>query len=778
MTSQFSVLGKSVARKDAIEKVKGEARYISDIQLPGMLYAKFLRSPHAHARIKSIDTSKAEALPGVKCILTYQNVPNIHPLRKFEYLLDETIHHPEEEVATIAALTAEIAEEALKLIEVEYEVLPAIFDAEEAMKPGAPLAHQDYGTNIYHGTEHFRIRRLDEDGWLRLEAGDIDTGFAEADYTLDATSDTPMQYCCSPATRAVVCEWTGDKLTAWVDTQEPLYTKDDLVSCLGISQSNLRLISHYSVGGYGAKRPEKTATLVAIMAKRTSRPVKAVFSRAEDFIGTHHRISYKNYNKIGVKKDGTITAIYSRIIANWGSDTAVPYICQASAVLHACSMLYEWQNSQAETCGVLTNINGYGAMNGFGDPEGIYGVERLIDEAAEKINMDPVEFRYKNCMRHGDKAMEVPQVLNGPIEWGILGTDLNSFPELIEKCADVSQWKKKWKGWQTPVAINGYRKKGIGIALGTHHTMVRPSSAIVKMNQDGTANVLSGAVEIGQGLATAISQVVAEALGIRYEDVNPILADTAATPTSMGVFASAGTSSEINAAKLAADDVKRKLFELAAPILKTSVDDLELRNGNICVKGTDNSVPIAQICRMNFQVTGTANNPSYRAYKDETTGKVIHAYAAAVTITEVEVDTETGKVEVTGITSGHDCGRAINPVIVENQIDLGLTMANGWARTEEYIIDPQTGALLNPNLLDYKLITFLDMPKSDGLRRIVVEKPCVWGPFGAKGFSETAMTALAPAIANAVYNATGARIYDGSLSPDNVLRAIERVNRR
>jgi len=298
------------------------------------------------------------------------------------------------------------------------------------------------------------------------------------------------------------------------------------------------------------------------------------------------------------------------------------------------------------------------------------------------------------------------------------------------------------------------------------------------MNQDGTANVLSGAVEIGQGLATAMAQVVAEALGIRYEDVNPILADTGATPTSMGVFASGGTSSEINAAKLAADDVRHKLFELAAPKLNASVDDLEARNGNICVKGSDNKVPIADICLSNFQVTGTANNPPYYTVKDEKTGKVIHAYAAAVTIAEVEVDTETGKVEVLRITSGHDCGRAINPVIVENQIDLGLTMANGWARTEEYIIDSKTGVVMNPNLLDYKLMTFLDMPKSNDLQRIVVEKPCAWGPFGAKGFSETAMTALAPAIANAIYNAIGVRIYDGSLSPANVLRAIERANRR
>lgn len=777
MTNQFSVFGKNVIRKDAVEKAKGTARYVADMQLPGMLHAKFLRSPYAHAKIKNIDASKAEELPGVKCILTCMNVPKVRPIRKLEYLLDETVHCPGEEVAAVAAVTSEIAEEALKLIEVDYEVLPATFDVEEAMKPNAPLAHQEYGTNIFHGTDIVRIPRLNEDGWLRLEVGDIDKGFAEADHIIERKYDeTPMQYNCSPMVRAVICEWAGEKLTCWADTQAPLHVTQDLSQSLHIPQSSVRVIATYAVGGYGGKGPEKTATLTAIMAKRTGRPVKAVFSRAEDFIGTHHRISYRNHMKVGVKKDGTITSIHSKIIANWGRDTTVPYICQAAAVLNTCTMLYESQNSKAETCGVLTNITGYGPMNGFGDPEAIYSIERLMDEAAEKIGMDPVEFKLKNCMRSGDKAMVGEQVLFGPIEWGILGEDMDSFPELIQKCAEAAQWREKWRGWQTPVAINGYKRTGIGIAIGTHHTRFWPCSAIVKMNQDGTASVLSGAVEIGQGYATAITQVVAEALGIKYEDVNAILADTGVTPAALGNYASQGVTSAINAAKLAADDVKRKLFELAAQKLGVAVNDLEARDGHIWVKGSANSISIANICSANWQITGTANNPPRDTLRDEKTGKVVHPYAAAVTIAEVEVDTETGKVDVVRIITGHDTGRSINPVIVENQIDLGLTMANGWVCTEQYIIDAKTGVIMNPNLLDYKLITFLDMPKNNDLRRVVLEKPYAYGPFGAKGFSETAMMALAPAIVNAIYNAIGVRIYDGSLAAPNILNALERAN--
>lgn len=777
MAKEFSVLGKSFIRKDAIEKVKGEAKYINDLKLPGMLYAKFLRSPHAHARILDIDTSKAESLPGVKCILTHKDVPKVHPLRKLEFLLDEVVHYPGQEVAAVAAISPEIAEEALDLIEVSYEILPSIFNPDEVMKPGAILARPEYGSAIYRGTELVQIPRLDKDGWLRLEVGDIEKGFKEADFIVEADFGwSPIQYNCSPQPRGVICEWTGEKLTCYADTQLPLFVWLDLSNCLGIPQSNIRIIASHAVGGYGGKMPEKTAILTAILAKRTGRPIKAVFSRAEDFIGTHHRISYKNFHRIGVKKDGTLTAAYHRIVAHWGNDTCVQFICQATGLLGS-SMLYEIPNSKAETCGVLTNTLGYGPMNGFGDPEVIYSLERIMDMVAERIDMDPVEFRIKNCMRYGDRAMEYEQVLYGPIRWGIVGDDLNSFPELIKRCSELAQWKDKWKGWRRPVSVNGSRRRGIGIALGMHHTSFWPSSAIVKMNQDGTATVLSMAVEMGQGYATALSQVVAEALGLRYEDVNPVLSDTGATPPSRGNVASTGTSSPMNAARLAAEDVRRQLFELAAPRLNASPDELEARDRYIWVKGTDRKISIASLCLANWQITGWANNPPYDSIRDEKTGKVIHAYAAAATIAEVDVDIETGMVELVRITSGHDCGRAINPIIIENQIDLGVIMANGWVRTERYVIDERTGVILNPNLIDYKLITFLDMPRSEDFKRFYVERPCAWGPFGAKGMSETAMTAAGPAIANAIYNAIGIRIFDGFLSLDRILSAVEKMSK-
>jgi xanthine dehydrogenase molybdenum-binding subunit len=781
MAEEFSVLGKRLSRKDAIEKVNGQAKFVADIQLPRMLQAKFLRSPHAHARVVRIDTSKAEALPGVKAVLTHKNVPRVHPRRKLEYLLDETVHCSGEEVAAVAAVTEEIAEEALNLIDVEYEVLPAVFNAEEAMKPGAPLAHLDYGTNMYHGSELQPVPRCRPDGWLPVEVGDVERGFAEADYIVEGTYETPIQYNCSPMPRSVVCEWTGDKLTCWADTQVPTTVWQDIAQCLGMPQSDVRIIATYPVGGYGGKEPEKIATLTALLAKKAGRPVRAVFTREEDFIATHHRLSYKAYEKIGVKKDGTIMAMQHKMITNFGRDSTYPFAIPAASAVGTCSMLYPCPNSEWEGCTVITNIPGHAAMNGFGDPEAGFCVERIIDEAAEKIGMDPVEFRLKNCMRYGTRALGLHEVKgltdtgaigSRHLEWGVAGQDIR-LQECIRKAAEKAQWKEKWKGWKTPVAVNGTKRRGIGIAIGIHHSTYHLAAATVKMNQDGSANVMSSFVEMGSGCATAMAQVVAEALGLRYEDVNVLLADTAATTPGRGNIGSGGTSSGIAAAKHAADDARRKLFAIAAKRLGVKPDELEAKNRRIYVKGRPEiGIPIAEVCLAGYQVTGTAVNPPPEAIIDEKTRKIIHAYAVAATIAEVEVDTETGELDVLRITSAHDCGRAINPTLIENQIDLSITLGNGYVRSESFIVDQSTGVVVNPNLLDYKIMTILDMPKRDSIEEIIVEGPCAWGAFGAKGMSETATTTQAPALANAIYNAIGVRIRGDHLTPERILEAL------
>ncbi len=771
MAEEFSVVGKRLPRADALEKVTGKVVYTTDIQLPGMLHAKFLRSPHAHARIARIDTSKAEVLSGVKAVLTHKNVPKVHPTTqgapgKFEYLLDETVHYAGEEIAAVAAVTEEIAEEALKFIEVEYEVLPAVFDKEEAMQPGAPLVHPELGDNLYRCP-----RALD--GQLTLEWGDIDKGFAEAEYVVEGTYESPWQHHVSPEPRAAVCQWSGNNLTCWASTQKPQDVREELARCFSIPLSNIRVISTYSVGGYGSKHPEKAATLGAILAKKTDLPVRAVYTRAEDFIATHHRLDSKLHARVGLKKDGAITATHNRMIFNFGRDSKSGYLVPSGSASTTCSILYDIPNSKWEGHLVITNTQDHGAFNGFGDPTANFGIERLMDEAAEIIGMEPVEFRLRNCTRYGYKAIDVPPVMFGPIKWCIMGPDVDSLQECLRLVAEKADWKRKWKGWKTPMEVRGPKRRGIGISMGIHHCVAAtPDSASIKMNRDGTADVFSSDPEIGQGLKSAMAQVVAEVLGLQYEDVNVVLADTSVTPFGPGVFASRGTTIGINAAYLAAQEIKRKLIRMAAEKLEVKPDDLEAKERRVYVKGhKTKGITIAELCYAGYQLSSDAVVPY--PWTDPATGKEIVPESMAVTIAEVEVDTETGELEVLRLVSAHDCGRAINPTLIENQIDLSLTQANGWVRTENMVIDKNTGVMLNPNLLDYKIMTILDMPKMADMEEIIVEYPTTWGPFGAKGMSETAMTTPAPAIANAVYNAIGVRIRGDHLSPERILKALE-----
>ena len=783
MADKYAVIGKSLPRKDALGKVIGTVKYVSDLQLPRMLHAKFLRSPHAHARIISIDTTRAEALTGVKCVLTHKNVPKVHPAGKFEFLLDETVHHSGEEVAGVAAETEDIAEEALKLIDVKYEVLPIVLDAEEAMKPGAPILHPEHGSNMFHGAPAYRAPRCRPDGWLPAEYGDVEKGFKEADYIIEGAFETPIQHCCSPIPRSVLCEWMGNELNCWADTQIPMRSNKDLARCLGIPQSAVRVIAIHSVGGYGGKSPEKIATMAAIMSKRTGRPVRAIYERPEDLVATHTRPKYKTYNKLGVKKDGTITAAQHRVIGNFGRDSTQFLNVVGASGAATCNTLYQWQNTKFEGCCIMTNILDSSAMNGYGDPEAGFGVESVIDEAAEKIGMDPMEFRIKNCMKYGSRSVTRRDVLGlsydeleerpGPLKWGIVGHDMDGLADGIRRAAEKAGWKNKWKGWGKPVEVNGAKRRGIGIALGMHMSEYRVYSAIVKMNHDGTANVLSSAAEIGQGIRTAMAQVVAETLGIGYEDVSVLLGDTAATPEGWGVVASGGTSSAIPAAWHAAKDARQKLFEIAAEKLGVKPDDLDARDRRIYVKSKpEKAISVAEACLTGYQITGEACNPSADSIIDEKTGKIIKSYAATICVAEVEVDIETGQLDVLQLAACSGCGTPINPIIIENQIDMGVTMGSGYGRSEGILHDQKTGAVLNPNLLDYKLMTVLDMPKMGDLHELTFDNPSAWGAYGSKGFSEAGTTAPAPAIANAVYNAIGVRIKKIPVTPERILEAL------
>jgi xanthine dehydrogenase molybdenum-binding subunit len=396
-----------------------------------------------------------------------------------------------------------------------------------------------------------------------------------------------------------------------------------------------------------------------------------------------------------------------------------------------------------------------------------------MDEAAEKVGMDPVEFRIKNCLRYGDSCYERWQLLAGKNpRYGIVGPDVN-MPEVITKVAERAGWREKWRGWQIPVEINKSKRRGIGVAMGVHHCEYKQYSAVVKMNHDGTASVLTGSVDMGQGCYTVIAQVVAEALGLNYSDVSVNPSDSDSSPAGFGNAGSSGVSSAVNAARHAAEDARRKLIEISAGALRVTPDELKIEKGKIFVTAhPEKAITIADACRRGFQVLGFGLLPSPDLLKDEKTGEVVNGLSIAAVIAEVEVDTDTGELNLIRLWSANDCGCALNPTLVENQVDLGIVMGNGWIRSEDFIIDQSNGVLLNPDLLEYKVMSHLDLPKKEAIDVTIVENPTSWGPYGAKGFSETAMVAVAPAITNAVYNAIGVRMRGPHLTPQKILEAL------
>jgi len=774
-SKDYAVVGKRLPRVDAVAKVTGKFQCIADIQLPGMIYAKVMHSPYSHAKITKIDTSKAEEVPGVKCILTHLNTKKMHVNWHMGPPLDDVMHYQGEEVAVVAALTEKIALEAMKLIEVEYEILPSVYDSEEALKPDAPIVHPEYRSdNSFRGLPWIGLNRMDEDGYLRIEHGNYEKGKKEADVIVEGDNVTPIQFPISPAPRCCVVDWSsGDMLNAWIDSQTTQSQVPGLSAYLGIPQNKIRLMSH-CIGAYGNKQPVKLLWFGALISKQTGRPVKLPYTREEDFIGTWRRVEFKTHMEMGVKKDGTISSFFTHCIANQGADSGFGFISMGTASVEAFTLLHKYNNSLCETAGAYTNITSYGAINGFGAPEGMYGAEKVADRAAEAIGMDPVEFYLKNVVKGGDDSMEMNQSFNGPkeIEWGVMGPDIDDFEEVIRKCAEESKWKEKWQGWGKPVSAEGPIRRGIGVATGMHHCTWNPSSAIVKMNMDGSAVVINNANEIGQGFATAITQVVAESLGISYEKVTAVTGDTGVGGFAFGNVASQGTTSHVYSSKRAADDARRKMFEWAAPKLGTTPDKLDAKNNFVFVKeDPEKKMPVAQICAANVQIFGTTTNPPQEKFFLDPNGKITSPYATACAIAEVEVDTETGIVRLTDLHSFDDVGVALNPDNCENQIDLGMCMAKGWILNEKVAIDKRNGAIMNPNMIDYKVSTILDMPDRHHYVGRIVEKPWPFGPYGGKGFSETACTATAPAIANAVYNAIGVRIDEGFLSPKVVLQA-------
>jgi len=754
--ARFSTVGKDIPRTDARAKATGAALYTDDIKLPGMLYGKILRSPVPHARIVHIDVSKALSLPGVKCVITGEDTPKIKygnwrlfPETQDEYpLAVDKVRFVGDEVAAVAAVDLDTAEEALELIRVEYEELPAVFDIESALKKGAPVLH-DYCPN------NVSITR-------KIEYGDIKKAFAEADYVREDTfrvhsvSHAYMEPCSSLA----AVDLDG-RITLWTSTQTPYIVQCLLASTLGMRENDIRVIKPYVGGGFGGKmemRPWEFCA--AFMAKKTGRPVKITLTREEELTTGRRRHGMKIISKVGFKKDGTLLAKDLKIFLDGGA-----YNSMGPTATFLCgnfgAMLYRYPNYRFHGQHVYTNKPPAGAMRGFGAPQSLYAAETQMNIVAEELGIDPIELRIKNAMRPGDKIPDVATISSC------------GFIESLEAVAKMSNWKKRRKSL----------KPGEGIGIGCYsfisggvfnwfNTQYPFSAAEVRVFADGTAHLLTMASDIGQGSDTVLKQILAEELGLKMEDIRITSADTAMTPQAdLGTWGSRVTLMAGNAVLDAARKIKEKLFgAVSARFNLNVIYDMECKDGRVYAKGRpERGMSFGEAVAMVQKANRGEPLVARGSYTPRGKGLVTPAFSFGAQVAHVSVDKETGLVRVKKMWTAHDCGTVINPTAVEGQLEGSIHMGLGYALCEQFVMDK--GKTLTNTFLDYKIPSALDMPPGES---VCIETYEPEGPMGAKEAGEGLASPTAPAIAEAVYHATGYRCMDLPITPEKILKGMKK----
>jgi xanthine dehydrogenase molybdenum-binding subunit len=752
MDNSTVVVGKSIPKIDSVEKVTGRAKYGPDLKTDGMLHAKLLRSPHAHARVTDIDASEALRMPGVRAIATIEEVPKVvqywfflrsEKKQKQMYLRDNVVRFVGDPVLAVAAEDEETAEEAVSRIRVSYEPLETIYDPQEAFKGGSISIHEK-------GNIVFRVSK---------QFGDIEKGLRDADLILENQFHTSKQKH-APLEPIGTClaDYSSDgTLTVYSSTQLPHWSQMYLAGLMDLPMNRVRLIKPYTGGAFGARCGliHGLETMSCWLSRKAGRPVKMSFTRREEFLATESRHPMTIDLKTGVTNDGTLVANEIRILADVGA-YGTHYIGVIADCLSTGVGLYNIPNVDFQAAAVHTNTSPCGAFRGYGNPQMNFAQESQMDMIAEKIGMDPVEFRRKNYRRLG----EFDPVFNKEIR-------SNGLEECMDQGSKVFGWNEK--PWEKPES--GSLKKGRGMAVLLHGTgaagaLPDPASATIMINADGTVNIMTAAADDGQGNRTVLAQIASEVLGIEFEKIVLSATDTAVTPLDGGTHGSRQTYCGGHAVQQAAGQARRKLFEFAAKELEVPLERFEIRDSTIFDKDNPDtriSVPDlmrkTQITDMSLcrQIVETFSGvaPSMPGY-----------YGAD--FAEVEVDANTGQVRVLRLTGAFDVGKAINPDFVEGQITGGGVMGIGWALTEELIME--RGEILNPGFRDYRLLRSTDIPKLDS---IIVESHEPTGPFGAKGVGEGSMVCVASAIANAVYDAVGVRIKDLPITPEKVLRALE-----
>jgi putative selenate reductase molybdopterin-binding subunit len=772
----LDVVGRAERRVDARPLVSGAPVYASEFEMPDMLYGRILHSPHAHANILNIDASRALALPGVHAVLTWRDVPRVRhttagqpypELSPYDmYLLDNRVRYVGDWVAFVAAETAELAEEALGLIDVTYEVLPAVFDPLEAMKDGAPQLHEpdthhpNYGTHngeIYDASHNISAHEL-------LERGDVDAAMAEADLVVEGEYRVQrISHCALEPHISIAYLDPYERLTVVSSTQVPYHTRRQLSEALALPIGKIRIIKPRVGGGFGSKQEMLLEPVAGALALATRRPVRVDYSRSEEFSAGRFRHPIIMRMRTGLKRDGTILAIDMHSIGNTGAYGTHGFTVVRSSG-HKTLCLYRARAYRFRADVAYTNSPIAGAMRGYGAPQGFFALESHIDECARAVGMDPLEFRRKNHVQKGDYDPIDTEVIDGMT---IHHRQFNScgLPECLERGTAAI-------GWGTPLQrVDGPIRRGRGMATtmqGSGVAGFELGGASIKLNEDGSFNVMTGATDIGQGSDTVLAQIAAEALGVGLEKIIMHSADTDISVFDYGSYASSTTYISGKGVELAAREVRRQILTVAADLLTIPANQLTIHDGVIWASDTPTRLTVADI----------AIETLYGNHRQQIMGKgdfSIHDSPAPfyAQFAEVEVDVETGQVRVTRLVNALDLGRAINPTLASGQVEGAVTMGLGYALSEEIKLDEQ-GRVRNPGFVDYKLFTTLDMPQ---MTTILVEDHEPSGPFGAKSAGEVPINGPAPAIANAIFDAIGARIRDLPITPEKILAALDQQGR-
>jgi probable selenate reductase molybdenum-binding subunit len=769
---KFTQVNKSLTKIDAMCLVCGQQKYVADEDHKDMLYIKVLGSPHAHAEITSIDPAAALKMPGVVAVYTYKDVPRVprttagqgfpEPSPYDTYLLDKKVRFVGDRVAVVAAESSEIAEEACSKIKVKYKVLKPVFDPEKARDKGAPVIHDELDCRV--PIPIFYDPKKNHCSHVETAVGDVKKGFKDADVVLEKKYYPHYaQHCPIEPHTCMAYLDENDRLVLRTSTQVPFHARRITAQTLGIPVKKIRVIKPRIGGGFGTKQEVLLEDVCALVTLRTRRPCSWILTRAEEFMAARTRHPMVCTIKSGVKKDGTITAISMRIISNTGA-----YGSHALTVLSNCGSkvlpLYRADNIEFIGDTVYTNLPVGGAYRGYGATQAAYAMECQMDEMADAIGMDPIKFRQMNHIKEGESSP-----IFKALGEGREGVDMSIGSCGLSTCITEGMKRIDWKKKFNKKADKGTKKRGLGMCClmqGSSIPEIDMGSVFIKMNEDGSFNMLLGATDLGTGSDTVMAQIAAETLGCKHEDMLVYSSDTDMTPFDVGAYASSTTYLSGGAVITAASKVRDQIVAVAAKMLGEKISDITIKDGVCYGKGKKSSVTFGQVCihalyeHQQFQIGAIGSHISHASPPP------FSAHFA-----EVEVDTETGEVKLLKYVAGVDCGTAINPILADGQTQGAVMNSISFALTEEYIFDDK-GRMLNPNFGNYKIWSSKDLPAIDTFLVPTYEKT---GPYGAKSVSEISINGALPAIGNAIKNAVGIRLTKPPFTAEKVLTALKEL---